>query len=87
MELRVGGFAMKHFNLLCIQDSRIKGNYDLIQNGYNCMSFYRRDAHVIEVQIGSHTKRREDACSATFFDRNKLPFVTLVNSDLQACYT
>ncbi|KAJ8981675.1 hypothetical protein NQ317_017296 [Molorchus minor] len=48
------------------------------QNGFSCMSFYRRDAHVMEVQIGSHTKRREDACSPTFFDRNKLPFVTLV---------
>ncbi|XP_023309761.1 uncharacterized protein LOC108907292 [Anoplophora glabripennis] len=57
------------------------------QNGYNCMSFYRRDAHVIEVQIGSHTKRREDACSATFFDRNKLPFVTLVTTspETRAC--
>lgn len=43
------------------------------------MSFYRRDVHVIEVQIGSHTKRQEDACSTQFFNRTNLPYVTLVS--------
>ncbi|XP_033607260.1 uncharacterized protein LOC111864295 [Cryptotermes secundus] len=50
------------------------------QSGYVCMMFYRRDGHVIEVQTGSHTRRPEDACQSTHFDRNTLPFVTLVTS-------
>lgn len=43
------------------------------------MSFYRRDVHVIEVQIGAHAKRQEDACGPAFFNRTNLPYVTLVS--------
>ncbi|VEN54761.1 unnamed protein product [Callosobruchus maculatus] len=50
------------------------------QNGYVCMAFYRREAHVIEVQMGSQTKRREDACGYSYFDKNGLPYVTLVTT-------
>ncbi|XP_021915226.1 uncharacterized protein LOC110827676 isoform X2 [Zootermopsis nevadensis] len=50
------------------------------QSGYVCMMFYRRDGHVIEVQTGSHTRRPEDACQSMHFDRNTLPFITLVTS-------
>ncbi|KAJ8940121.1 hypothetical protein NQ318_009835 [Aromia moschata] len=67
-----------HFTMGCKRDTRT----DTVA----CL-FYRRDAHVMEVQIGSHTKRREDACSSAFFDRNKLPFVTLVTTspETRAC--
>lgn len=49
------------------------------QSGYMCMSFNRRDAHVMEVQIGSQTKRLEDACSATNFNISSQSYVTLVS--------
>ncbi|XP_044754916.1 uncharacterized protein LOC123313888 [Coccinella septempunctata] len=50
------------------------------QSGYMCMSFNRRDAHVMEVQIGSQTKRLEDACSATNFNISSQSYVTLVTT-------
>ncbi|KAF7281965.1 hypothetical protein GWI33_003831 [Rhynchophorus ferrugineus] len=50
------------------------------QSGFTCMSFYRRDGHVAEIQIGSQTKRPEDACSPAFFNRTNLPYVTLVTN-------
>lgn len=46
------------------------------------MSFYRRDSHVMEIQIGSHTKRQEDACTPLYFNRTSLPFTTLVSKYL-----
>ena len=49
------------------------------QSGFMCMSFYRRDMHVIEVQIGTQTKRQEDACNPAYFNRTNLPYVTLVS--------
>ncbi|XP_063230037.1 uncharacterized protein LOC134535094 [Bacillus rossius redtenbacheri] len=50
------------------------------QSGFMCMTFYRRDGHVIEVQTGSHTWRQEDACLPANFNKSTLPFVTLVTS-------
>ncbi|CAH0554798.1 unnamed protein product [Brassicogethes aeneus] len=57
------------------------------QSGFTCMSFYRRDVHVIEVQIGAHTKRQEDACGPMFFNRSSNPYVTLVTTspETRAC--
>ncbi|CAG9859591.1 unnamed protein product [Phyllotreta striolata] len=57
------------------------------QNGYVCMAFYRRDANVMEMQMGTQTNRREDACNSNFFDKNSIPFVTLVmpSIDAQRC--
>lgn len=49
-------------------------------SGYTCMSFYRRDSHVMEVQIGGHTKRQEDACTSLYFNKTSLAYVTLVTS-------
>lgn len=50
-------------------------------SGYMCMTFYKRDTHVIEVQSGSHTRRSEDACSISHFDKNNIPFTTLVTTN------
>lgn len=50
------------------------------QSGFLCLQFHRRDSHVIEVQTGAQTRRQEDACLPANFDRNTLPFVTLVTS-------
>ncbi|XP_065156032.1 uncharacterized protein aus [Atheta coriaria] len=50
------------------------------QSGFACMTFYRRDADVIEVQTGAHTKRSEDACSSNYFNRTTLPYITLVTN-------
>nr|XP_023027792.1 uncharacterized protein LOC111515825 [Leptinotarsa decemlineata] len=50
------------------------------QNGYICMSLYRRDSHIMEVQMGSQTNRKEDACSEQFFNKNSLPYFTLVTT-------
>lgn len=33
----------------------------------------------MEVQIGGHTKRQEDACSSPYFNRSTLPYITLVS--------
>lgn len=43
------------------------------------MSFYRRDIHVVEVQIGAQTKRKEDALNAQYFNKSIVPYVTLVS--------
>ncbi|XP_065339905.1 uncharacterized protein LOC135939432 isoform X2 [Cloeon dipterum] len=50
------------------------------QSGYVCMMFYRRDAHVIELQTGLFSRRPEEACHSHHFDKNTLPYVTLVTS-------
>ncbi|XP_014287780.1 uncharacterized protein [Halyomorpha halys] len=51
------------------------------QSGFMCMVFYRRDQHVIELQSGMKTRRPEEACTQSNFDRTKAPFVTLVTSN------
>jgi len=51
------------------------------QNGYMCMMFHKRDAHIIEVQSGGFTRRPEDACNSGYFDRNTIPFITLVTEN------
>lgn len=43
-----------------------------------CMNFYRRDAHIAEIQMGLTAVRLEDACTVDNFDVMKLPYVTLV---------
>ncbi|KAG8233725.1 hypothetical protein J437_LFUL013222 [Ladona fulva] len=48
-------------------------------SGFVCMTFYKRDSHVIEVQAGSYTHRPEEACQPSHFDEAALPFVTLVS--------
>ncbi|CAH1115807.1 unnamed protein product [Psylliodes chrysocephalus] len=57
------------------------------QNGYVCIAFYRRDINVMEMQMGTQTNRREDSCNQNFFDKNILPFITLVTTsiDTQNC--
>lgn len=44
-----------------------------------CMTFYRRDGHVIEVQTGSAVSRPEEACSQPHFQQHNIPFLTLVS--------
>ncbi|XP_030756930.1 LOW QUALITY PROTEIN: uncharacterized protein LOC115882824 [Sitophilus oryzae] len=59
------------------------------QSGFTCMSFYRRDGHVAELQLGLQAKRPEDACTPSYFNRTNVPYVTLVTNSLerptQAC--
>lgn len=51
----------------------------LSENGFIGMSFYRRDVHVVEVQTGIQTKRKEDALSVQYFNKSVLPYITLVS--------
>lgn len=44
-----------------------------------CMTFYRRDGHVIELQTGSAVSRPEEACSPPHFLQHSMPFLTLVS--------
>lgn len=44
-----------------------------------CMTFYRRDGHVIELQTGSAVSRPEEACSPPHFLQHSTPFLTLVS--------
>lgn len=48
------------------------------RSGFMCMTFYRRDGHVIELQTGSAVSRPEEACSPPHF-QHSMPFLTLVS--------
>ncbi|XP_034191073.1 uncharacterized protein LOC117609183 [Osmia lignaria lignaria] len=50
------------------------------RSGFMCMTFYRRDGHVIELQTGSAVSRPEEACSPPHFQQHNIPFLTLVTS-------
>lgn len=50
------------------------------QSGYVCLWFYKRDLHVIEVQIGLTTRRMDEACHPTHFNSH-IPFITLVTTN------
>ncbi|XP_019771742.1 uncharacterized protein LOC109545465 isoform X2 [Dendroctonus ponderosae] len=87
--LRIGNSSGIEMKVLCVQvkHSREEEHVVLVthftmgcQSGFNCMSFYRRDGHVAEIQIGSQTNRLEDACSTPFFNKSSLPYITLVTS-------
>lgn len=42
--------------------------------------FYRRNAHVAELQMGTPASRLEDACAADHFDPSRLQFITLLGN-------
>lgn len=48
------------------------------KTGFVCAMFYRRNAHVTELQMGTPATRLEDACTINHFDINRLPFITLL---------
>lgn len=48
------------------------------KTGFVCAMFYRRNAHVTELQMGTPAARLEDACTINHFDINRLPFITLL---------
>lgn len=50
------------------------------RSGFMCMTFYRRDGHVIELQTGSAVSRPEEACSPPHFLQHSTLFLTLVTS-------
>lgn len=57
------------------------------RSGYMCMTFYRRDGHVIEVQTGNAVSRPEEACSPPHYTSQNIPYLTLVTSspELRQC--
>ncbi|TMW48468.1 hypothetical protein DOY81_006450, partial [Sarcophaga bullata] len=71
---------------LCEQINK-QTSTEMIQSGFMCMMFYRRDTHVIEIQTGKPASRLEDACAPDHFDINKTPYITLLasNPDPQIC--
>ncbi|XP_046477928.1 uncharacterized protein [Neodiprion pinetum] len=50
------------------------------RSGYMCMTFYRRDGHVVEVQTGNTVARPEEACSPPHYIPQNTPYITLVTS-------
>lgn len=44
---------------------------------------YRRDTHVVELQIGNLTSRLEDACAPDQYDVARTPFTTLLGERLE----
>lgn len=46
--------------------------------GFLCLVIYRRDTHVVELQIGNLTSRLEDACAPDQYDVTRTPFTTLL---------
>nr|XP_018905073.1 PREDICTED: uncharacterized protein LOC109035778 isoform X1 [Bemisia tabaci]XP_018905074.1 PREDICTED: uncharacterized protein LOC109035778 isoform X1 [Bemisia tabaci] len=50
------------------------------QSGFVCLTFYKRDDHVIEVQTGTTSHRQEDACNGSHFDTSTSPYITLVTT-------
>ncbi|KAG5672928.1 hypothetical protein PVAND_003016 [Polypedilum vanderplanki] len=56
--------------------------------GFLCLVIYRRDTHVVELQIGNLTSRLEDACAPDKFDAARTLFTTLLaasQSDTEIC--
>lgn len=49
--------------------------------GFLCLVIYRRDTHVVELQIGNLTSRLEDACAPDQYDVSRTPFATLLGKD------
>lgn len=44
------------------------------------MAFYKRDGHVVELQLGKEVvDRPEDACSSPNYDQRLMPYETLVS--------
>lgn len=50
------------------------------KSGFVCVMFYRRNAHVAELQMGTPASRLEDACAADHFDPSRLQFITLLGN-------
>ncbi|XP_020287682.1 uncharacterized protein LOC109856623 [Pseudomyrmex gracilis] len=50
------------------------------RSGFMCMTFYRRDGHVIELQTGSAISRPEEVCNPPHFLQHSTPYLTLVTS-------
>lgn len=50
--------------------------------GFLCLVIYRRDTHVVELQIGNLTSRLEDACAPDQFDPARTPYTTLLGEFL-----
>lgn len=48
--------------------------------GFLCLVIYRRDTHVVELQIGNLTSRLEDACAPDQYDVSRTPFTTLLGT-------
>lgn len=42
--------------------------------------FYRRNAHVAELQMGTPASRLEDACAPDHFDPTRMQFITLLGN-------
>lgn len=43
-----------------------------------CMTLYRRDGFVVEVQTGNAVSRAEEACNSPHFQQHSAPYLTLV---------
>jgi hypothetical protein len=54
--------------------------------GFLCLVIYRRDTHVVELQIGNLTSRLEDACAPDKFDAARTPFTTLLGEYFETVY-
>ena len=56
------------------------------QTGFICLMLYRRDTHVVELQMGPSQLRLEDACAPEHFDVTRLPFVTLLGEHYESLF-
>ncbi|XP_008560637.1 uncharacterized protein LOC103580598 [Microplitis demolitor] len=50
------------------------------QSGFVCMTFYKRDGHIMEVQTGNTASRPEEACGLSHYQSRNIPYLTLVTS-------
>ncbi|CAD6242213.1 GSCOCG00009454001-RA-CDS [Cotesia congregata] len=50
------------------------------QSGFICMTFYKRDSHIMEVQTGNSALTREEACGHSNYQSHNIPYLTLVAS-------
>ncbi|XP_064477625.1 uncharacterized protein LOC135391321 isoform X2 [Ornithodoros turicata] len=49
-------------------------------NGYVCVTFHRRDDHILEMQMGELTRSAREACLPPAYEPNTQDFITLVES-------
>lgn len=66
-----------HFPQSCLMLSLL---CSFSNTGFLCLVIYRRDTHVVELQIGNLTSRLEDACAPDQYDVSRTPFTTLLGT-------
>jgi hypothetical protein len=70
-------FSFAFYLKLRLGHSRYEFIFTCSRNGFVCTKIFRRDPHVVELQMGMMTRKLDDACHSNHFDSNRLQYLTL----------